>query len=800
MFRTGLSKGQPKNESGTAKGYLDTSHNQTGKELAKFTVMYAKASTKKHKTWEGDGILICYADYAVMKSEDEKEVLGRTGGLKNLADLDSGKVIVMGGYEVQIQDRLLFSNDIKSSHSEESGSSSPDDNQPDSRKRVSQMLYQRAALMPKFATKVLSNQLGPPSKKPFMGNAIMTSSRGTFNSPLAVNKKEKSHPPFVIDESEDPKPVVESCIAAHLRPHQKEGITFIYKSLRDHGGCILADEMGLGKSIQTIAAIWAMMRKNSIRINLKCLLVVPSSLVNNWKSEFKKWFGTLRKPVMAVQKNSDIRSYAASHSYNPFLLISYDLALRHVEHLKLLKFDVLVCDEGHKLKNINGKIRTALYSLEIPRRLILTGTPTQNDLDEFFSLLDFVRPGKFGNRIEFREMCTEKNDEFTALRDKCLLRRLSSRLQAHLPNKHEYVLFCKPSEIQKKVLQTICDQMTGEPLVLIDYIRKLVNHPKLLHQKLLEDQGKETRISARPFLYTFPKNYKESVSDSGKLSTLCEMLACFHEYKERCVIASSYAKTLDMIEKLCNAMDFCVFRLDGDTPVHVRQKIVDQFNTASDPNSVFLLSKKAGGAGLNLIGASRFVLFDSEWNPAIDLQAMARIWRDGQKLECHIYRMATAGTIDEKMIQRQIQKGELGHFVEQIENSSSVKFRDEDLADIFTFHDSPCNTHDMIECKCGGTGNLPGEEEEIENGDGDVVNDENAMSNTEDDALDDFEDYIITINKKEDKEAIEEIEMQKEEENGGAAVENAEDAEQLAINVRTLHEHLLCLILCDISI
>ncbi|KAK6016207.1 SNF2 family protein, partial [Ostertagia ostertagi] len=249
--------------------------------------------------------------------------------------------------------------------------------------------------------------------------------------------------PFVINEdrvkenAEEPV-VADPLISKHLRDHQKEGVRFIYSHLREQGGVILADEMGLGKSIQAIVATMALLKQPMI---------------------------------VTVKRASDITTYACSVSTYPYLIISYEMALRYTEKLAAVRFDILVCDEGHRLKNINGKLRRcatakvrgspvkiangiklsqkgSLDSLCIPRRLLLTGTPLQNDIEEFFSLLDF-------------------DGDFNRMISDCLLRRTGEINNTHLPIKNDYVLFCAPSTIQKAVLTAICDHVNGEPLVLI---------------------------------------------------------------------------------------------------------------------------------------------------------------------------------------------------------------------------------------------------------------------------------------------------------------------------------------------
>ena len=179
------------------------------------------------------------------------------------------------------------------------------------------------------------------------------------------------------------------------------------------------------------------------------------------------------------------------------------------------------------------------------------------------------------------------------------------------------------------------------------------------------------------------------------------------------VLVSLSTSTLDMLSSLCDKYNISTCRLDGSTPPHTRQGMVDRFNSIHSDIRVSLLSSKAGGTGLNLIGASRLVLYDIDWNPATDLQAMARVWRDGQKQHCHVYRLITTGTIEEKIFQRQVMKRGLDTVGQTTHTQSH--FSTEELRDLFTFRDdTECETHDLLQCQCGGSGVLEVEEEQGE--------------------------------------------------------------------------------------
>ncbi|EGT42062.1 hypothetical protein CAEBREN_11522 [Caenorhabditis brenneri] len=738
-------------------------------EIARFVVLYGKASTRKHKIWEGDGLLVCYNDSCILKSEDERDIICRSSALKSLDQLEDGRVINIGSWSVEIQERI----EVKApppleSQLETDSTSTPPSSLPipvvlpsrstgrcftipaptasPSFTSASKFLAQRPPMTPLLSEQVENRKRGSASM-PFLGLEAPrnVAKRPSFVPPLigsttsdgtTTTSIQEKIPPLILNEQDilarntTIAVVADPRFAKQLRDHQKEGIRFIFERLKsDSGGAILADDMGLGKSIQTMAATWALLRGSkapSPQIANSCLIIVPSSLVNNWKAEFEKWWRLMRFPAVMAQTAKDISSYQSTVKQMPYLVISYDMAQRHVEKLRMIHFDIIVCDEGHKLKNLDGKLRRTLLSLEIPRRLILTGTPMQNDFDEFYSLLDFVRPNEFGTLAEFRKMCNDNPEQLNELIDDCMLRRTAADVNlTHLPEKHEYILFCAASQIQQNIHSEICDYMTGDALSLIFFARQLANHPKLLLDNLREKNDKPgskslkqiQKHSALLLAFDGLNMPRGGVKESGKLIALVEMLKCFRGLQECAVIVSNYIETLDMIEQLCEYLDFKVFRLDGKTQVQDRQKLVKHFNDQRDPSNIFLLSTKAGGVGLNLIGASRLVLFDSDWNPANDQQAMARIWRDGQVRPCHIYRLITTGTIEEKMLQRQIKKTGLGCVIDAIEVGESVStFTDEELKDIFTFtgDQTECNTHDLCGCPCDGNGMLENEMDDEE--------------------------------------------------------------------------------------
>ncbi|XP_064910060.1 DNA repair and recombination protein RAD54B isoform X4 [Columba livia] len=547
--------------------------------------------------------------------------------------------------------------------------------------------------------------------------------------------------------------VVDPYIANNLRPHQREGIIFLYEcvmGMRVSGrfGAILADEMGLGKTLQCIALVWTLLRQGVYGckpVLKRVLIVTPGSLVKNWQKEFQKWLGSERIKVFTVDQDHKVEEFIGSPLYS-VLIISYEMLLRSLDQIQAIEFNLLICDEGHRLKNSSIKTTTALTSLSCERRIILTGTPIQNDLQEFYALIEFVNPGILGSLSTYRKIYEEpivrsrepsateeekelgekRAAELTRLTGLFILRRTQEVINKFLPPKKESIIFCRPTALQlelyRKLLSSqvirFCLQgrLENSPhLICIGALKKLCNHPCLLFKAIKEkscdpvsDEHDESSLY-KGLIDVFPQDYTSdtfSETDSGKLQVLVKLLAAIHELNpsERVVLVSNYTQTLNVLQETCKRFGYSYTRLDGNTPVSQRQQIVDNFNSKFSPDFIFLLSSKAGGVGLNLVGASHLVLYDIDWNPATDIQAMARVWRDGQKHTVHIYRLLTTGSIEEKIYQRQISKQDLsGAVVDLSKTSEHIHFSIEELRNLFTVHeDSSCVTHDLLECDCMG--------------------------------------------------------------------------------------------------
>ncbi|NWH69997.1 RA54B protein, partial [Piaya cayana] len=715
--------------------------------LAKyFSVVWCKASKKKHKKWEGDAVLIAKGKSVILKDMEGKDI-GRGTGYKSkeLDSLNEGQTLMVGGKEIEVM-----------------GVISPDD-------FSSGRCFQAGIGTHDTIPTPLSQTNMKPFCKPFKSVSHPSTKENMFKDSQSYKPR---HDPSAPNSLVMPRPnashqwtfnkaglpvvdvVVDPYVANNLRPHQKEGIIFLYEcvmGMRVSGrfGAILADEMGLGKTLQCIALVWTLLRQGVYGckpVLKRALIVTPGSLVKNWKKEFQKWLGSERIKVFTVDQDHKVEEFISSPLYS-VLIISYEMLLRSLDQIQPIEFNLLICDEGHRLKNSSIKTTTALTSLSCEKRIILTGTPIQNDLQEFYALIEFVNPGILGSSSTYRKIYEEpivrsrepsatkeekelgekRAAELTRLTGLFILRRTQEVINKFLPPKKESIIFCRPTALQLELYRKLLSsqvirsclqgRLENSPhLICIGALKKLCNHPCLLFKSIKEKSCDPVSDEHESNLYEglidiFPQDYTSdtfSERDSGKLQVLVELLAAIRELssseRQVVVLVSNYTQTLNILQEMCKHYGYSYTRLDGHTPVSKRQQIVDTFNSKFSPASIFLLSSKAGGVGLNLVGASHLILYDIDWNPATDIQAMARVWRDGQKHTVHIYRLLTTGSIEEKIYQRQISKQDLsGAVVDLSKTSEHIHFSIEELRNLFTLHeDSSCITHDLLECDCMG--------------------------------------------------------------------------------------------------
>ncbi|KAM5447873.1 helicase [Microsporum audouinii] len=771
---------------------------------AYYNVLWRKPTAKKNKTWDGDGIIIVRGGYGYLQ-----DISGRDMGkvMLKLSSLEPGASLSIGGKDVEV-DSALTRTEYLTSYSSKGGTPSSKNEDGNlagnGATRPTATATTTRFNAPKSGTKISLNDLKDASKKTLnvsapqsaaTNNAFKNPLKNSTVMPLKPNgqlptpRHDPTLPGAVVMKRPDSVPpgkqvvdvVVDPILGKHLREHQREGVKFLYEcvmGLRSFNGegAILADEMGLGKTLQTIALIWTLLKQNPIYgsqpVIKKALIVCPVTLINNWKKEFKKWLGSDRIGVFVADgKSTRLSDFTMGRSYS-VMIIGYE-RLRSVQE-QLTKgsgIDIVVADEGHRLKTVQNKSAQAIQSLNTTRRVILSGTPIQNELSEFFAMVDFVNPALLGTFKSFMkefegpivgarqpnapkkviEKGKARSEELAELTSPFILRRTADILSKHLPPKTEYILFCNPTSAQKNLYRHVLAsplfqsvlRNSESALQLITILKKVCNSPSLLKPKL-EDDGKGEDTSMSAFISSLPHNLHRCLSagSSGKIRVLDQLLYNLrNKTTEKVVLVSNYTSTLNLLANLLTSLDLPFLRLDGSTPATKRQALVDDFNRSS-PSAcfAFLLSAKAGGTGLNLIGASRLVLFDVDWNPATDLQAMARIHRDGQKRHCHIYRLLLKGGIEEKIWQRQVTKLGLADSVMD-QKGGIAHFSQEELKDLFRLDESSqCQTHELLGCQCGGQG-VMSKEVENENEPSDEISSD-SLSEDEDDSVESSDDEM----------------------------------------------------------
>ena len=562
---------------------------------------------------------------------------------------------------------------------------------------------------------------------------------------------------------------VPAVVCKWLRPHQRTGVEFMFEccmNMRGFGGhgCILADDMGLGKTLQALAILYTLLCKgmegaSGPPVVKRAIIVCPTSLVRNWEAEITKWLGE-RVRCVALSEGGKANCTAGIDQFlrsyhQPVLIISYETFRMYVDKFKSPRAcDLLICDEAHRLKNDQTLTNKALATLACRRRILLSGTPLQNDLDEFYAMVHFTNPGVLGTAAAFRKRferpilagrepdatdgergkAQERTAELSNLVNDFILRRTNVVNAKHLPPKLTAVVCCRMTPLQNtlykhflmsKVAQTVlAGGKQKNVLASITALMKLVNHPMLIKEAKYSSDSGSTAPGFEDCEQYFPdpaegggggdgggggRGSRSGGADraacpemSGKMLVLDRLMVQMRATTDdRIVLISNYTSTLDMMARLLRERGFPFCRLDGSTGAKKRMTLVNTFNDPAANQFAFLLSSKAGGCGLNLIGANRLVLFDPDWNPATDKQAAARCWREGQRKRCFTYRFVTTGTIEEKIFQRQLSKEGLQNVVEDKEEANSLSSKD--LRDLFSLREGTVSDtlEKVFQARCG---------------------------------------------------------------------------------------------------
>ncbi|XP_058203375.1 CHD3-type chromatin-remodeling factor PICKLE-like isoform X3 [Rhododendron vialii] len=488
-----------------------------------------------------------------------------------------------------------------------------------------------------------------------------------------------------------------------LHPYQLEGLNFLRFSWSKQTHVILADEMGLGKTIQSIAFL-ASLFEDSLCPHI---VVAPLSTLRNWEREFALWAPQMN--VVMYVGSAQARAVIREHEfYFPkrkmkkkngqsvgeskqdrikfdVLLTSYEVVNLDTTALKPIQWECMIVDEGHRLKNKDSKLFSSLKQYSSKHRVLLTGTPLQNNLDELFMLMHFLDAGKFGSLEEFQEEFKDINQEEQISRlhkmlAPHLLRRVKKDVMKELPPKKELILrvdlSSKQKEYYKAILTRNYEILTrkgGAQISLINVVmelRKLCCHPYML-------EGVEPEIEDPN------ESFKQLLESAGKLNLLDKMMVKLREQGHRVLIYSQFQHMLDLLEDYCRYKKWQYERIDGKVGGAERQIRIDRFNAKNSSRFCFLLSTRAGGLGINLATADTVIIYDSDWNPHADLQAMARAHRLGQTNKVMIFRLITRGTIEERMMQMTKKKMVLEHLV--VGRLKAQNINQEELDDIIRY-------------------------------------------------------------------------------------------------------------------
>ena len=459
-------------------------------------------------------------------------------------------------------------------------------------------------------------------------------------------------------------------IQGTMRDYQVAGLNWLI-SLHENGiSGILADEMGLGKTLQTISFLGYL--RHIMGITGPHLITVPKSTLDNWKREFARWTPEVNVLVLQgakEERNQLINDRLVDENFD-VCITSYEMILREKSHLKKFAWEYIIIDEAHRIKNEESSLSQVIRLFNSRNRLLITGTPLQNNLHELWALLNFLLPDVFGDADAFDQWFSGQDRDQDAVVQQLhrvlrpfLLRRVKSDVEKSLLPKKEVNVYIGMSEMQvkwyQKILEKDIDAVNGAGgkresktrlLNIVMQLRKCCNHPYLF-------EGAEPGPP-----YTTDEHL---VYNAGKMAVLDKLLKRLQKQGSRVLIFSQMSRLLDILEDYCVFRQYKYCRIDGGTAHEDRIAAIDEYNKPGSEKFVFLLTTRAGGLGINLTSADIVVLYDSDWNPQADLQAMDRAHRIGQTKQVIVYRFVTDNAIEEKVLERAAQKLRLDQLVIQ---------------------------------------------------------------------------------------------------------------------------------------
>lgn len=484
------------------------------------------------------------------------------------------------------------------------------------------------------------------------------------------------------DDGEDVQPTFllkqPPSLKGELRGYQLEGLNWMINLQSQGINGVLADEMGLGKTIQSISILAYL--HDFKQIKGPHLVLLPKTVLSNWLNEFERFCPCLRPFTLSGTKEE--RADIVANKLRPGIphedrdwdvcLTTYEVANLESGPLAKIGWCYLIVDEAHRLKNEASLFSQTVRTFNSEYRLLLTGTPLQNNLHELWALLNFLLPDVFSDSEKFSEFFNLDTDDTDAKKTVIaqlhkilrpfMLRRLKSEAAKELPPKTETILFTGLTPVQRGVYKNLLmrnlDMLnsTGAGvqktavLNIVMQLRKCCNHPYLF-------QGIEDR--------TLPPLGQHLVDACGKLRLLDKLLARLKEQGHRVLIFSQMTKMIDILEDFMFMRGHQYCRIDGSTSYDQREDLIDAFNAPNSQKFCFLLSTRAGGLGINLQTADTVIIYDSDWNPQVDLQAQDRAHRIGQTRPVRVFRLVTENTVEEKVVERAQQKLKLDAMVVQ---------------------------------------------------------------------------------------------------------------------------------------
>ncbi|KAJ1817125.1 chromatin remodeling complex Adenosinetriphosphatase [Coemansia sp. RSA 2598] len=455
-----------------------------------------------------------------------------------------------------------------------------------------------------------------------------------------------------------------------MRDYQLRGLNWMISLFENGINGILADEMGLGKTLQVISFIGYL--KHYRGIAGPHLVVVPKSTLHNWKSEFNRWVPDLDVFLLHGDKHQRAEIFDNHLRRSDFscCITTYEMCLICKNELRKTNWQYIIVDEAHRLKNENSMLSKLVRMFSSERRLLITGTPLQNNLHELWALLNFLLPDVFGSSDVFDEWFQKDESDqeqvvqqLHKLLQPFLLRRVKSDVEHSLLPKKEINLYVGLTPMQRtwyrRILERDIAAINGAVgkkegktrlLNIVMQLRKCCNHPYLF-------DGAEPGPP-----YTTDEHL---VFNAGKMAVLDKLLKRLKEQGSRVLIFSQMSRMLDILEDYCQFRDYKYCRLDGSTDHEDRVESIADFSRADSDKFVFLLTTRAGGLGITLTAADTVLIYDSDWNPQADLQAMDRAHRIGQTKQVYVYRFISEDTVEEKVLERAMQKLRLDQLVIQ---------------------------------------------------------------------------------------------------------------------------------------